>query len=409
LRPQGLRCLAALPRTRGLPPKKSSVLTAPIAFIDLQAQRRRLGEPLNKAIQAAVEGGQWILGPQVAELEKRLAEFAGTQHCVTCANGTDALVIVLRAWSIGPGDAVFVPAFTFAASAEVVALVGAEPVFVDVLEDTYNMDPASLEEAIALVKREGRLKPCAIMPVDLFGQPADYRKLELIARREKLQLLCDAAQGFGGLLDGRRSGGIGDAAATSFFPAKPLGCYGDGGAVFTNDASLDELLRSIRMHGQGSDRYENVRIGVNSRLDTIQAAILLEKLKVFPEEIEMREKVAQRYSAAFRASNNIRVPYVIDGAKSTWAQYTIQVSHREKFQMRLKEKGVPTAIYYPTPLSQQKGYSKFPSAPTPVSDHISKTVISLPMHPDLDTATQDMIIEAALGSVADWKRPRRGI
>jgi len=373
-------------------------VTAPIAFIDLQAQRRRLGEPLNKAIQAAVEGGQWVLGPQVTELEKRLAEFAGVKHCISCANGTDALMIVLRAWNIGPGDAVFVPAFTFAASAEVVALVGAEPVFVDVLEDTYNMDPASLEAAIALVKREGKLKPRAVMPVDLFGQPADYRKLEPIVRREKLQLLCDAAQGFGGLLNGRRSGGIGDAASTSFFPAKPLGCYGDGGAVFTNDAGLDELLRSIRMHGQGSDRYENVRIGVNSRLDTIQAAILIEKLKVFPEEIGMREKVAQRYNEAFRASNKIHIPRVIEGAQSTWAQYTIRVSDREKFQASLKEKGVPTAVYYPTPLSQQKGYKKYVSVPVPVSERISKSVISLPMHPDLDPLTQDRIIAAVLSA-----------
>ncbi|HUB85268.1 MAG TPA: DegT/DnrJ/EryC1/StrS aminotransferase family protein, partial [Rhizomicrobium sp.] len=362
-------------------------MSDPIAFIDLQAQRRRLGEPLTKAINAAVEGGQWILGPQVAELEKRLAEFAGVKHAITCANGTDALMIVLRAWNIGPGDAVFVPAFTFAASAEVVALVGAQPVFVDVLEDTYNMDPASLEAAIALIKREGKLKPRAVMPVDLFGQPADYRKLEPIVRREKLLLLCDAAQGFGGLLDGRRSGGIGDAAATSFFPAKPLGCYGDGGAVFTNDSVLDELLRSIRMHGQGSDKYENVRIGVNSRLDTIQAAILIEKLKVFPAEIEMREAVARRYNDAFRASNKIRAPHVIEGAQSTWAQYTIQVPDREKFQADLKAAGVPTAVYYPIPLSRQKGYQHYPSAPTPVSERIGKTVVSLPMHPDLDAAT----------------------
>ena len=354
---------------------------------------------MNAAIQAAVEGGQWILGPQVAELETRLADFAGVKHCVSCANGTDALMIVLHAWGIGPGDAVFVPAFTFAASAEVVALVGAEPVFVDVFEDTYNMDPASLEAAISMVKREGRLRAKAVMPVDLFGQTADYRSIEPIVKREKLKLLCDAAQGFGGLLDGRRSGGIGDAAATSFFPAKPLGCYGDGGAVFTNDPALDELLRSIRMHGQGVDKYENVRIGVNSRLDTIQAAILIEKLKVFPAEIEMREKVARRYSDALAKSNRIRVPHVIDGARSTWAQYTIQVPDRDKLASDLKAKGIPTAVYYPIPLSRQKGYAHYPSAPTPVSERISKTVISLPMHPDLDAVKQDRIIEAVLESV----------
>jgi dTDP-4-amino-4,6-dideoxygalactose transaminase len=374
-------------------------LSNPIAFIDLQAQRRRLGEPLTRAINDAVEGGQWVLGPQVAELEKRLAEFAGVKHAITCANGTDALMIVLRAWDIGPGDAVFVPAFTFAASAEVVALVGASPVFVDVLEDTYNMDPASLEAAIGQVKREGKLKPRAVMPVDLFGQPADYRAIETIVAREKLKLLCDAAQGFGGLLDGRRSGGIGDAAATSFFPAKPLGCYGDGGAVFTNDSALDELLRSIRMHGQGIDKYENVRIGVNSRLDTIQAAILLEKLKVFPAEIDMREAVARRYNEAFRSTNSIRVPHMIAGAQSTWAQYTIQVPDRAKLAADLKAKGIPTAVYYPIPLSKQKGYKHYPAAPTPVSERICDTVISLPMHPDLDAATQTTIIDAVLASV----------
>ncbi|MEP6830685.1 MAG: DegT/DnrJ/EryC1/StrS family aminotransferase, partial [Rhizomicrobium sp.] len=243
----------------------------PINFIDLQAQRRRLGQPLEAAIMAAVEGGQWILGPQVAQLERELAAWAGVKHAIACANGTDALLLVLRAWGVGPGDAVFVPAFTFAASGEVVVLAGATPVFVDVLPDTFNMDPVSLEAAIALVKREGTLTPKVVMPVDLFGQPADYGALAPIAVREGLKLFCDTAQGFGGLWDGKRAGAIGDAAATSFFPAKPLGCYGDGGACFTNDDALKDLLLSIRMHGQGSDRYEHVRIGLNSRLDTIQA------------------------------------------------------------------------------------------------------------------------------------------
>ena len=374
-------------------------MTQSIPFIDLQAQRRRLGEPLAKAIQAAVEGGQWILGPQVRELEDKLADFAGVKHAISCANGTDALMIVLRAWNIGPGDAVFVPAFTFAASAEVVALVGASPVFVDVLEDTYNMDPASLEAAIALVKKAGKLTPRAVMPVDLFGQAADYRAIEPIVAREKLLMLCDAAQGFGARLGARVAGGIGDAAATSFFPAKPLGCYGDGGASFTNDDGLAELLRSIRMHGQGSDKYENVRIGVNSRLDTIQAAVLLEKLKIFPEEIEMREVAARRYNAGLGISNKIRVPFVIEHAQSTWAQYTIQVPDRARLQTDLKAKGIPTAIYYPIPLSVQKGYAQYPSAPIPVSERLADSVISLPMHPYLDASTQDRIIEAVLQSV----------
>jgi dTDP-4-amino-4,6-dideoxygalactose transaminase len=370
-----------------------------IAFIDLQAQRKRLGPALMRAVESAVEGGQWVMGPQVRELEERLAAFAGVKHALACANGTDALMIVLRAWNVGRGDAVFVPAFTFAASAEVVALVGAEPVFVDVLADTYNMDPKSLEAAIAMVKKDGKLRPRVVMPVDLFGQPADYAALEPIIAREKLLMLCDTAQGFGGLWKSRRTGSLGDASATSFFPAKPLGCYGDGGASFTNDDGLIELLRSIRIHGQGADKYENVRIGVNSRLDTIQAAILLEKLKVFPDEIEMREKVAKRYSQALGQSNSIRVPRVLDGMQSTWAQYTIQVPDRDKLAADLKAKGIPTAIYYPIPMTMQKGYAHFPAAPVPVSTEIGKKVISLPMHPDLDEKTQALIIEAVLESV----------
>ena len=370
-----------------------------IPFIDLQAQRRRIASELDRAVSAAVEGGQYVMGPQVRALEEQLAEYAGVKHCIACANGTDALMIVLRGWGIGPSDAVFVPAFTFAASAEVVALVGATPVFVDVLEDTYNIDPVSLAAGVAMVKREGKFTPRAIMTVDLFGQAADYRAIEAIAVREKLKLLVDTAQAFGATLDGRQTAAIGDAAATSFFPAKPLGCYGDGGATFTNDDSLAELLRSIRVHGQGADKYENVRIGVNSRLDTLQAAILIEKLKIFRDELQARERIAQRYTAAFHRSNRVRPPVVLQGAQSTWAQYTIQVPDRDKLAADLKSKGIPTAIYYPTPLSHQKGYAHFPSAGTPVSDRISKQVISLPMHPYLEEATQDRIIGAVLESV----------
>jgi len=250
-----------------------------------------------------------------------------------------------------------------------------------------------------MVKREGKLKPRAVMPVDLFGQTADYRALEPICKREGLKMLCDAAQGFGALLDGRRAGGIGDAASTSFFPAKPLGCYGDGGATFTNDDALAETLRSIRVHGQGSDKYENVRIGVNSRLDTIQAAILLEKLSVFPEEIEMREAVAQRYNDAFRASNRIVCTARDRGRSIDLGAIHDTGSRARQLQSELKAKGIPSAVYYPIPLSAQKGYKHFPSAPTPVSDKICKTVIALPMHPYLDTATQDRIIETVLGAV----------
>jgi dTDP-4-amino-4,6-dideoxygalactose transaminase len=370
----------------------------PIAFIDLQAQRRRLGEPLNQAIKAAVESGQWMLGPQVAQFERELADFTGVKHAISCANGTDALILLLRAWDIGPGDAVFVPAFTFAATGEVVALVGATPVFVDVLPDTYNMDPASLEAAIAMVKQATALKSKAVIPVDLFGQPADYRALAPICAREGLKMLCDVAQGFGGTLDGKRAGAIGDAAATSFFPAKPLGCYGDGGACFTNDDNMKDLLLSIRMHGQGSDRYEHVRLGLNSRLDTIQAAILIEKLKIFPEEVELRDAVAARYNAGFAGAKLI-IPKVISGARSVWAQYTLQVENRTKFQADLKEAGVPTAVYYPIPLSKQKAYAHYPSTPTPVSEKLADKVVSLPMHPYLDKATQDRVIAAVLKSV----------
>jgi len=374
-------------------------VSQPIPFIDLQAQRRRLGAPLNDAIQKAVEGGQWILGPQVAQFERDIAAWAGVKHAIACANGTDALLLVLRAWGIGPGDAVFVPAFTFAASGEVVALAGAVPVFVDVLSDTFNMDPVSLEAAIAMVKKAGDLTPKAIMPVDLFGQPADYRSIAPIARREGLKMLCDTAQGFGGVMDGKRTGSIGDAAATSFFPAKPLGCYGDGGACFTNDDELKDKLLSLRMHGQGSDRYEHVAIGLNSRLDTIQAAILIEKLKIFEDEIEKRNAVARRYTEAFAGSNRIKTPPVMEGAVSTWAQYTLQVADRKIFQERLKAAGVPSMVYYPVPLSRQPAYAHYPSVPTPVSEALSGHVVSLPMHPYLDEATQDRVIATVLASV----------
>ena len=370
-----------------------------IPFIDLQAQRRRMGDSLTRAIAEAVEGGQWILGPQVAALEERLASAVNVKHAVACANGTDALLLVLKAWDIGPGDAVFVPAFTFAATAEVVALAGASPVFVDVEDDTFNISPLSLQNALLMVRKEGALRPRAVIPVDLFGQPADYNRLEPLIEREKLLMLCDVAQAFGASFHGRFTGSIGHAATTSFFPAKPLGCYGDGGACFTNDATLADALRSLRMHGQGADRYEHPRIGLNSRLDTIQAAILLEKLKIFPEEVGMRERVAARYNARLK-SNRIRTPVVIEGAQSVWAQYTIQVDNRAKLQADLKDQGIPTAVYYPIPLSRQRAYADFPSVPTPNSEKLSERVVSLPMHPYLDEKTQDRIIEAVLKSVA---------
>ena len=373
-------------------------MTQPIPFIDLQAQRRRLGPALDAAIKAAVEGGQWILGPQVAQFEKDIAAWAGVKHAIGCSDGTDALLLLLRAWGVGPGDAVFVPAFTFVATAEVVTLAGAVPVFVDVLSDTFNMDPVSLEAAIAMVKRDGKLKPKVVMPVDLFGQPADYRSLAPIAKREGFKLLCDTAQGFGAVMDGKRAGSIGDAAGTSFFPAKPLGCYGDGGAVFTNDDALKDKLLSLRMHGQGRDRYEHVAIGLNSRLDTIQAAILIEKLKIFEDEIEKRNVIARRYTDAFAGSNRIKTPVVLEGVTSTWAQYTLQVADRARFQADLKQAGIPTNVYYPLPLSRQPAYAAYPGVPVPVSDALCGHVVSLPMHPYLDEESQNRVIDAVLAT-----------
>ena len=345
-----------------------------------------------------MEGGQWILGPQVAQFEKDISAWAGVKHAIGCSDGTDALLLLLRAWGVGPGDAVFVPAFTFVASAEVVVLAGAVPVFVDVLPDTFNMDPVSLEAAIAMVKRDGKLKPKVVMPVDLFGQPADYRSLAPIAKREGLKLLCDTAQGFGAVMDGKRAGSIGDAAATSFFPAKPLGCYGDGGACFTNDDGLKEKLLSLRMHGQGRDRYEHVAIGLNARLDTIQTAILIEKLKIFEDEIEKRNAVAQRYTSAFANSNRIKTPVVLEGVTSTWAQYTLQVADRARFQADLKQAGVPTMVYYPIPLSRQPAYAAYPGVATPVSEALCGHVVSLPMHPYLDEDAQNRVIDAVLAT-----------
>lgn len=370
-----------------------------IAFIDLKAQRARIGTRMDDAIARVLDHGGFIMGPEVRELEAQLASFCGARHCVSCANGTDALALVLMAWDLKPGDAVYVPAFTFVATAEVVAWFGATPVFVDVLPDSFNLDPTSLEAAIAATPAMG-LTPRAVIPVDLFGQPADYRRILPVAAAHGLKVLSDTAQGFGASLAGKRTGTFGDATATSFFPAKPLGCYGDGGAVFTDDDELAETMRSLRVHGQGSNKYDNVRIGMNGRLDTLQAAILMEKLAIFPDEIEARQRVADRYSQ--RLSNAVEVPELIEGATSVWAQYTIQVDERDLLAESCKAAGIPTAVYYPIPLSRQSAYGHFPAAPggAPVSELLSNRVLSLPMHPYLDEATQDRIstvIRDALG------------
>ncbi len=379
-------------------------------FIDLQAQRQRIAPEIDAAIARVLSTCGFIMGPEVTNFEKALAAFAGAKHALGCANGTDALLIPLRAWNIGPGDAVFVPSFTFVASAEVAPLVGASPVFVDVLPETYNMDPASLEAAIEAVKREGKLNPRAVIAVDLFGQPADYPAISAIAKRHGLKLIADQAQGFGCTLDGRQPLHWADAATASFFPAKPLGCYGDGGAVLTNDDSLAGLVDSIRIHGKASaedmaakkydndPRYLNMRVGVNSRLDALQAAILSEKLKVYPDELKKRDALAQRYSEGLDGYVR-RVPTVIKGGFSNWAQYTIEHDNRDGLIAHLKAHGVPTAIYYPIPIHMQDVYAVYPKAPggLPVTEDIRNRVMSLPMHPYLSQADQDKVIGAIRG------------
>jgi dTDP-4-amino-4,6-dideoxygalactose transaminase len=371
-----------------------------IAFIDLAAQRRRIGSRMDEAILRVVNHGGYIMGPEVKQFEADLSAFCGAKHVISCANGTDALALVLMAKSVKPGQAILCPSFTFAATAEVVAWLGAVPIFVDCLPETFNMDPASLEFGINTARQLG-LKPVGVIPVDLFGQPADYDAIEAICAREDLWILCDAAQSFGASYRGRKLGTIGAATSTSFFPAKPLGCYGDGGAVFTNDDDLAAIMRSLRVHGQGSDKYDNVRIGMNGRLDTMQAAVLIEKLKIFPDEIAARDRVARRYNEML--GDVVAVPVVAEGNTSVWAQYTMRVPNRDALAAALKAKGIPTAIYYPKPLHQQTAYSKFPCAGNgvPVSERLAGEVLSLPMHPYLEESVQDRIITAvreALGA-----------
>jgi dTDP-4-amino-4,6-dideoxygalactose transaminase len=374
----------------------------PVPFIDIGAQRRRLGQSIDDAVARVLAHCQFINGPEVTELEKRLAEFSGAKHVVSCASGTDALLMVLMAKNIGPGDAVICPSFTFCATGEAVALTGASPVFVDVDEATFNMDAASLKRGVAVAKKQG-LKPRAVIPVDLFGQSADHDAIAAVAEAEGLFVLDDAAQGFGASYKGRRLGTYGHATATSFFPAKPLGCFGDGGAIFTDDAELAATLRSIRVHGQGSDKYDNVRLGLTGRLDTMQAAILIEKLKIFDDEIAARNKVAERYARGL--GNVVTVPHLAKGCSSVWAQYTIRLPKgidRDGFAAALKVQGIPTAIYYVKSMHQQTAYRDYPVAEggLPVSEKLSDDVISLPMHAYLDEPTQDRIIRAVRSAVS---------
>ncbi|MGX9393802.1 DegT/DnrJ/EryC1/StrS family aminotransferase [Nitrobacteraceae bacterium UC4446_H13] len=367
----------------------------PIPFIDLGAQRRRLGSAVDEAVGRVLNHGLFINGPEVIELEQKLGAFTGAKHVVSCASGTDALIMVLMAKGVGPGDAILCPSFTFCATGESVALTGASPVFVDVDPVTFNMDVDSLKRGLVTARNAG-LKPKGIIVVDLFGQAADHDAVAAVAEAEGLFVLDDAAQSFGATYKGRRLGGIGNIMTTSFFPAKPLGCYGDGGAIFTDDAALADILRSIRVHGQGSDKYDNVRLGLTARLDTMQAAVLLQKLTIFEDEIVARNEVAKRY--AHGLGNVVAVPRVLDGNTSVWAQYTIRLprGNRDGFAAALKTRGIPTMVYYPKAMHQQTAYRHYPvvDGGVPVSEALSKDVISLPMHPYLDEANQARVIAA---------------
>lgn len=366
-------------------------------FIDLNAQRERLRPELDAAIATVLEGGRYILGPEVQEFESQLAAYCNVQHALSCANGTDALLLPMMAWGIGPGDAVFCPSFTYCASAEAIALLGATPVFVDVDRETYNISPASLEQAIIDIQGDGQLNPRAIMAVDLFGQSADYPAIAPIACKHNLKLIADSAQGFGTTLDDKHPSHWSDVTTTSFYPAKPLGCYGDGGAVFTNDNELAEILASLRNHGQGTDKYDNVRIGLNSRLDTLQAAILLQKLKIFDEEVLRRNEIADRYIEAL-SNRLVKMPFVQKTIVSTWAQFTIEVDDPENFAASLRAQGIPTARYYPKPIHLQTAYKSCPRVSTGLvnTEQAMSKVISLPMHAYLEPHEQDQVIQACL-------------
>ena len=381
-----------------------------IAFVDLQSQRRLLGDRLTRRMQAVLEHGVFIMGPEVAELEERLADFVGVRHAVTCSSGTDALLMALMALRVGVGDAVFTTPFTFVATAEVIALLGATPVFVDVDPQTFNMDPDQLEKAVRALKTKdptvyplpmgvehADVRPRGVIAVDLFGLTADYGALSRVARENDLFILEDAAQSFGAVdKSGKKACAVTEIAATSFFPAKPLGCYGDGGAVFTEDAHLAEIIRSLRVHGKGTDKYDNVRIGINGRLDTLQAAVVLAKMDIFPQELDRRQHVAERYTE--RLKDVVRTPYVPQGYRSAWAQYTIVSPRRGEIRKALQQKGIPSGVYYPKPLHLQEAFAflGYKKGNFPVSENLSETVLSLPMHPYLSDEQVDRIADTLL-------------
>lgn len=364
-------------------------------FRDLKQQYEKLKLEIDSAVLKAIDGSHYIMGREVKELEAELAEYVGVKHCISCANGTDALTLALKAWGIGPGDAVFVADFTFFASAETIAAEGATPVFVDVCRETFNMDPADLEKAIKEVLAEGILTPKAIVAVDLFGLPANYPELSKIAVKYKLKILEDGAQGFGGAISGKKACSFGDIATTSFFPAKPLGCYGDGGAVFTSNDEWASLIESLRVHGKGSNKYENIRLGLNSRLDTVQAAVLQIKFKAFREyELQAVNDAAKLYTQ--KLGDHVCAPVIPEGFLSSWAQYTIRLSsseQRAKIQNTLKAKGIPSMVYYPIPMHQQKVFSSLHTRKCPVSSELCGSVLSLPMHPYLNEQQIDEVCD----------------
>ena len=370
-------------------------------FRDLAKQYQVLKTDIDSAMLNVASGAHYIMGPQVKELEGQLAGYVGVKHCLTCANGTDALTLALKAWGIGPGDAVFVPDFTFFASAEVVALEGATPVFVDVDDVTFNIDVASLEKAISQTLDDGQLTPKVIVAVDLFGLPANYPAVKSVAQKYGLLILEDGAQGFGGNINGQKACSFGDIATTSFFPAKPLGCYGDGGAVFTDNDEWAQLMNSYRVHGKGTDKYDNVRIGMNSRLDTMQAAILQVKLRAFDHEVEQVNKAAQHYTKLLK--DYVKTPVIPDGFGSSWAQYTIQLpteAKRNELQAALKEAGIPSMVYYPKPMHQQTAFQHLTSYILPhTSIKLSQTVLSLPMHPYLESSDIKSISSVLIASL----------
>ena len=361
-----------------------SEYTEKTKFIDLVTQQDRIRPNLEEAIKKVLDHGQYVMGPEVKEFEDELRTFTGSKFALTCANGTDALTLALMAWNIGPGDAVFVPAFTYVATAEAPAQLGATPFFVDVNEHDFNINIESFKQAIIDAKNMN-LRPSVIISVDLFGYPSDFDMIKKISLDENIKLLIDGAQSFGGEYKNKRVGSMGDITTTSFFPAKPLGCYGDGGAIFTDDDELADKIDSIRLHGKGNQKYDNIRIGLNSRLDTLQAAILIEKLKIFPEELQLRAKISDTYSSKLENLNYLKVPKLQDHIKSAWAQYTLIVQNRNEIMAKLQSKDIPSVIYYPKTLDTQDGYKKFPSVSSglDVSHHLMDSVMSLPMHPYL--------------------------